>query len=191
MPIAVTTAPAIEPITRAEAKANAAIAHDADDALLDRRITAAREAVEEHCGRRLITQTLLQAEERFPARCEPAVLRLQPVVQSVTSVTYLDPDGDRQTWDSAEYLVDAGLPVGNYSGRLMPAHGFSWPIIREQHGSIEITYVSGCGDDASDVPATIRAAIEFLVAHWLITDREGAMQIPAAFFDLLGNYRVW
>jgi uncharacterized phiE125 gp8 family phage protein len=81
------TAPAEEPVTLVEAKAQCKVDHSADDALLAIFIQSAREAAEHITGRAFITQTWELVLDAFPA----AEIQLsKPKIQSITSVKYLD-----------------------------------------------------------------------------------------------------
>lgn len=79
----------------------------------------------------------------------------KPNLQSVTSIVYIDTAGDSQTWDAADYQVDANRVFP----RIAPAYGESWPSTRDQMNAVTITAVYGYGDDWNDVPESIRHAI--------------------------------
>ncbi len=139
-------------------------------------ITAAREKVEETLWRTLITQSRRQAMDHWPHRSWHGSLRPDdpdfhnpnpiepdyPPLQSVDSITYLDTAGDRQTVDSSIYDVTR---LDLY-GRITLADGQVWPTNRGDAESIQINYVAGYGDAASNVPAMIRLALLQIVANW-------------------------
>lgn len=170
--------PGAEPVTVAEFKQHARINRIDEDPLIEAFLRAAREYCETHTRRQLSPATWRMTLDRFPA-CE---IRLPlPPLQSVTSITYVDGNGDVQTLAADRYEVDAS----SQPGRIHPAYGYSWPITREQLGSVNVTFVAGY----SDVPATITTAIKLLAAHYY-ENREavtaGALtEVPLAVESLL------
>lgn len=86
---------------------------------------------------------------------------------SVTSVTYVDGNGDSQTWAAGAtgYLTD--LPSGPYASRarVYPAYAISYPTLRTQPNAVTIRFVAGYGAAAA-VPSGIKAAMKLLIAHW-------------------------
>lgn len=129
-----------------------------EDALIADCVQAATdelEGVTGWLGRSLVQQTWRLSLPAFPSG--PIMLPLPPL-QSVTSVTYLDKDGVRQT------LGDTGAsPAGeDYSvvtdaevGYVAPAFGKSWPSGRRQGDAVQITFVAGYASPAA-VPAVVR-----------------------------------
>jgi len=110
---------------------------------------------------------------------------------SVTSIKYIDVNGDEQTWSSSEYQVDTDtLP-----GRIMPAYNCSYPNIRGGDlNAITVTYQAGYGSDASETPASIRHAVMMIAAH-LYENREHTApitisEVPMGALSLLGLERL-
>jgi uncharacterized phiE125 gp8 family phage protein len=109
---------------------------------------------------------------------------------SVTSITFIDGDGDTQTLPASTYNVDAtSIP-----GRVAPAQGLFWPILNDYiPGSVKITYVAGSYGDGVDVntcPQTIISAMLLLIDH-LYNHRGAASElnlknIPLGVDALLG-----
>ena len=154
---AVTTAPASEPITTAEAKSQLRIDSSDEDTLVDNYITVARQTLETLMRRAFITQTITLKYDSFPSR-----IRLpRPPSASVTSITYVDTDGATQTWDSANYVLDSQVEPAS----IQPAYGVDYPNTRTQPNAVTVTYVAGYGS-ASDVPESIRLAIRLLVGSY-------------------------
>lgn len=81
--------------------------------------------------------------------------------QSVDAVTYLDTAGESQTLDPSAYRV-TGLLTDDC--RIRPAAGTSWPSSLMDREAVSITFTSGFGDEAGDVPPTIRHSILEMVA---------------------------
>lgn len=154
-------APGTEPVSTADAKSWMRVDLSDDNDLIDFLIAAARERLEEDAGRSLITQTWELKLDRFPSSDLTAIVLPRPPLISVSSITYVDEDGDTQTWSSAEYDVDAN----SEPGRITPAYNYTWPSTRDQANAVTITFVAGYGA-ASAVPKKILAAIKFLAAHW-------------------------
>lgn len=182
------TAPAAEPISLAEAKAQARVDHADDDTLIGALIDAAVDMVDGdgHLGRAMITQTWAQW-----APTAPGVIRLRMgPFQSLTSIQYFDENGTLQSADVADFEV---RKFGDLSD-VYPKDGKAWPTADARADAIKVTYVAGFGDAASDVPAGIRHALLMLVAHWYDT-RKAASEAslhdaPMAVDALLGRHRV-
>jgi uncharacterized phiE125 gp8 family phage protein len=158
MTLKLKTAPAAEPVTLADMQAVMGM-HDAGDTLrnsvIASRITAARMMAEEFTRKAIISQTWELYAPGFRSYFD-----LKMNLQSVTSLKYIDTDGNQQTLDEDQYLVD---PV---HGCLYPAYGVTWPSTRPQHNAVIVEHVAGYGPNASDVPNNVIEAIKFLVAHW-------------------------
>ena len=157
----VTTEPASEPVTTAEAKSHMRVDISDDDTLIDTYIAAARQWVERvGLWRSLITQTITLTLDEFP--CDYATIILpQPPAIAITSVTYIATDGTSTVWGASNYRLDAT----HEPARLTPAYGVSWPSTRDITGAVSIVYTAGYGA-ASAVPSAIKTAIKFLAANW-------------------------
>ncbi len=156
--IAVTTPPAVEPVSRVEAKNNLRVDFTDDDDLIDRIITAAREWVEGRTGRQLITATLEYRVDRFGSQ----IALPRPPLQSVTSIKYIDTAGDEQTLATTEYeATETREPA-----LIIPAYGKTWPATANHPEAVRVVYDAGYGDSAGDVPKAIRQAILLMVSHY-------------------------
>lgn len=159
-----TVAPAKEPITLAEAKAQCRIDVDvtAHDTELTNYIKAARALAEAYQNRQLITATYTATLEDFPSLYGHVPLP-RPPIQSITSITYTDTSGNTgQTVSGSNYT----LVKGSVSGVVVPAYQTAWPDVYAHEGAenVTVTFVAGYGDDPGDVPDTTRQAIRMLVA---------------------------
>lgn len=195
------TAPPVEPVTLAEARAHLRQEVDAalpDDALVAAQIRAAREWVEAHIGYATIQRQLRLTLDRFPAGDTIDLPRSRLI--SIDKVEYVDRNGDTQTWASANYAAD----TASEEGRLLRGFGVAWPGTRAQRQAVMITYTAGWPavesedggepDYAANVPQPIKAAMLLLIGHWylhreaVITGTITAKQ-PLAVEALLAPYR--
>lgn len=147
-----TSEPAAEPVSLTDLKAALNVDHSNDDDELTRLIEFGRQAVERDTGLSLITQTWRLKLDAWP--CKAIVLH-NPPVQSVTSITYVDTNGDTQTWDSGNYVVD----TDSQPGLVTLAYSKSWPTLRGDNRGITVTYVTGFGDASTDVPYELVQAV--------------------------------
>jgi uncharacterized phiE125 gp8 family phage protein len=153
----ITTQPDVEPITLDEAKLNLRVVCDADDDLITALIVAARRWCEQYENRAYITQTITAKTFWLPSE----IILPLPLLQLVTSITYIDTAGDEQTLSSDLYDVD----VYREPGRVTKAYGESYPSLRGDINGVTIIYKAGYGDTAADVPQETRQAIQLFVAH--------------------------
>lgn len=174
-----TVPPSTEPVTLADAKAQARIDTTADDALVSSLIIAARQYAEKYTNRAFITQTWQMWIDLWPAATEPlwdgvrqgTVSSLNKIhtitlprapLQSVTKIQYFDDNDAATLWPSSNYFVD----TAREPGRLALRSGATWPIPSRLTNGILVEYVVGYGADGSAVPEAIKTAIRQLVAHW-------------------------
>lgn len=174
-PSIVTTAPSVEPVTLAAAKmhlrrddrdADGNLVDQPDDDLVSSLISAARQHVEKYCNARWAEQTLA-------CRCDSFAdfVRLpEGPLKSVTSIAYVDTDGETQTLDDAVYEVcRSGLEPS-----IMIKPGQTWPAIRS--GSfVTLTAVFG-----GEVPPAIKVAILLFVGAWYENREETAIGVSVA-----------
>ena len=179
------TAPASEPVTLAEAKLHLRVDFDDDDTLIAAQIASAREVVEAIARRALITQTWDLVLDAFPG-VYYIDLPLPPL-QSVTSVKYVDEDGNEHTFSSTYYIVD----TYREPGRLVLASNASWPsnTLQETAG-VRVRFVAGYGDDGDDVPAKFKQAILLLIGHYYehresVSDERSLAILPQGVRELL------
>lgn len=145
------TAPGVEPLEPAKLKGPLRIDYTDDDIELDDLIVEARQWAESELGRVLITQTVT---EKFVSLGDTLELRWPPV-QSVTSVAYIDTNGDSQNLSTSIYELGHHLGIG----RVRLKYSQVWPATRDQDDAVTVTYKTGYGDAATDVPRAIRNAM--------------------------------
>src|SRR3990167_4943629 len=194
--LTLSTAPTVEPVTRAEAKLWLRVDSDltADDSLIDSLILSARQEVESYLFRRLVNSTWTLKFDAFPLGGDRSILIPYPPLSSVSSFTYLATDGTSTalTGSGTDYSVD----TNSEPGRVYPAYGTVWPATYAYPLSVTITYVAGYGAAASNVPDAIKTAIKIAVARMyeyrepMVTGTIVA-QLPEIAENLLNPYRVW
>ena len=152
-----TTAPTTFPVTLTEAKAHCRVTDDDDNNYIVDLIKVATAKVETDTARQLIDAIWTLTLDAFPK----IIYLPYPPVQSVTSVKYYDSAGSQQTWGSSNYQTDLLAEPG----RIQPAYGLSWPDVRSQLNVVEVIYVAGYGDEASDVPVELKQGIKLWLAQ--------------------------
>jgi uncharacterized phiE125 gp8 family phage protein len=169
------------------------VSHDTEDDLISSLIVAARRVAEASLKRALVTQTIDITVDDW---CELMVGRHpdgrlylpRPSLQSVQSITYIDSEGDEQTWAADGYIVSPGSP-----GRIVPASGLTYPSLGAYPDAVTIRAVVGYGE-ATEVPATIKAAMKMMLAHWYENREAVAMgstsEMPFAV-DVLLAAEMW
>lgn len=168
--LVVTSAPATDPITLAEAKAFARIDTTADDTLVTDLITAARVYAEPILNRTFVDTTYEWTLDRFPFDGR-ALLLPRPPLASITSITYVDTAGANQTWSNTKYDFDLATLVG----RVLPSFGESYPATRWQMNAVKLTFIGGDGSQAAqreDVKLLMKTLVaESYERRLLTTDR--------------------
>jgi len=154
----VTSGPAIEPVTVDEVKDFSGIEYTEHDILLEGFISATRAAAEEYTGRAFIEQTIQMKMDYWP----DVILYLPcPPLMSVTKIATLD-EGDVETeYDSSNYyVITQGFP-----GRVVLKHSVTAPQnTARDYGGFLIEFKAGYGDEAEDVPSSIRNGIKLWTA---------------------------
>ncbi len=181
-----TVAPTVEPVSLVEAKRNLRItAADSDDEILSL-IKQSREQVETDTQLQLINATWVMTLDYFPAEIE---IR-KPPVSSITSVAYIDFNGDSQTFLSTKYkLDDKSKPA-----RLVPVFNDAWPTTRGEINAVTVTFVAGYGAAATAVPELAKRAMHLLIAHWF-NNREAVIigptgsALPLAYKTIIQSLR--
>lgn len=149
-----TTTPSSEPVTAAEVRAYLRIAHTSEDSTLTNfLIPAARSAIEASSRRCIAPCTLTLKLDRFPAGIDPIKIP-RPPLRSITSITYVDGDGDTQTLSSSAYSVD----VASEPGLVFLVYGGAWPSTRYIDNAVMVTAAAGWTDSTS-MPSGLRIAV--------------------------------
>lgn len=189
----IVTPPAVEPVSLTEAKLHLRLAvydedadlYDAEDSNISALITSAREMVEAHTRRVLITQTWDVAFDSFP---EGQVFEFPfAPLQSVTTVTYINCSGESATF--TDFTVDL------FRNGIRLKSGFSWPSILAGT-QVVVRFVAGYGASGAAVPASIRRSILLIIGHHhanreavIVDTRAVADVLPLGVDSLLSPYR--
>jgi hypothetical protein len=175
-----TTTTYLDNIADSSLGAGAPSTNTTGDPLIAALITAARQAAESITRRALVTQTWKLVLDEFPrpnmnissanwygpqwgtqpgplsvARVDGQtgfeIYLINPPLQSVASIKYIDVDGVQQTLATDQYIVD----TTSEPARITPAYGVTWPQTRNQINTVEVTFTCGYGAAAA-VPAGIK-----------------------------------
>ena len=190
------TPPAVEPVGLNEAKAYLGVLDSAEDNLISNLITAARQAVEQYCGRVLISQSWRLTLDTWPQeaivngglrddgallaanhRLGGGVVAIQlpkPPLQAVLAIRVYSAAGPAATIPASNYVVDGAATPG----RVVMTSGASLPVIGQTVRGLEIDFTAGYGATANDVPAVLRQAV--LQAVKALYGRDGDQSLAAA-----------
>jgi uncharacterized phiE125 gp8 family phage protein len=184
------TPPAVEPISLTEAKEHCRVEGSDSDQFLARAILTARLRLEALTGRALITQTWKLTLDRFLRAIEIPL----PPCQAVTAIDYFDSNGRAQTVDLQTISIEG---VGDAAPAIVrPLPQTSWPATIDLPAAVSITFRSGYGDTADDVPEQLRTAILMHVAQqydnrWItMAPGSGTMATPEGYDDLVSDFRL-
>lgn len=178
------TPPAAEPVSLELAKAHMKVSNAVEDTLVELYVKAAREHCEAITGARFIHQTWELALDAFP---DGAIELPGYPLSSVTSVEYLDENGDPQAVDAGLLVLDTFKRPG------WVTCSEDWPATQDTINAVRVTYVVGFGAAADAVPSDIVNAI-LLAAGDLYENRQGrqkdALNENPAVDALLWPYRT-
>lgn len=147
--------PSSWPVTLEEAKAYCRIQESADDSIVLALIQAATVYAEDYTNRSIAPKTYTLKLPQFPV----AEIKLpKPIVQSVTSIQYIDTSGATQTFSSGNYFIVAA----DLEASIFLNYGQTWPSTRTNRQAVTVTYVAGY----STCPELLKTCIKMLVNHW-------------------------
>lgn len=190
------TAPVVEPVSLAEAKAQCRVDGTDEDAYIASLISTAREYVENVLDLSLITQVWEARYDTFPLW--EIILPRPPMQTGTVTVIYRDEGGVSRTITSAAnaFQVDAFATPG----RIYPNYEGVWPAVRGDENSVTVRWTAGYGASGGNVPQTVKSLIMLLVAHWfemrqpVVAGYSQVPPVPQTFETLLaasgwGGYR--
>jgi hypothetical protein len=200
------TPPTDEPVTLSEVKSWSRIDTDDDDALVQQLIASARYQAEQYLRRSLLTQSWklthdlgrsLANDQIGEGTYDLPISILYGVlprdielpkgpIQTITSVTTYALDNTSSVYDPSLYFLDQA------GERLVLNIGAIWPANMRPRAAAEFLYVTGYGDDPSDVPQPIKTGIMIHVASLYEQRGQSAdsMDIPAGAKRLYAPFRV-
>ncbi len=189
MALSLVTAPTLDPVSLAEARAQCKLDIPDEDALIAGYLLAAREHVETETHRALITQTWDLTLDEWPEQ----IVLPRPPVQSVTAITYLDSAGTLQTLNPSQYRL-LKLATGEWA--VCRAYGVVWPAVQSIEACITVRFVCGYGSAPGSIPEALRQAILLLVEHWhknrsAVSEKGTEREIPLGVERLIFPHRVF
>jgi uncharacterized phiE125 gp8 family phage protein len=181
------SAPAVEPVTLAEAKTHCRIDTADEDAYVSALITTAREYIEEVLDVSMISQTWEARYDVFPLW--EIILPRAPMASGTVTVIYRDEAGQNQTITSAAGAFQTDHNI--VPGRIYPLYEDVWPAVRGDENSVTVRYPAGYGATGASTPAILRHAVLLLCAHWfemrqpVVTGYSQVLPVPQTFETLL------
>ena len=182
MPLTLTTPPTTEPVGIEDLKTWLGYPGDDQNTVFQDLIQAATGHVEKTLWRQLVTATYTLTMNGFPTQ----IFLPRPPFQSLTSITYIDTNGDSQTLSSSVYQVSGTDPA-----MICAAYNQTFPSVRDQVDSVTVTYVAGYGA-SHEVPEPIRQSVLMIAASWwnAMNCGGGSGDIPQAATNMLATYEL-
>ncbi len=189
MPLSYTTLtqPIVEPVTLALAKQQCVVdsTNTDDDDLISGLIVASRQYVEKKMERAIYNRNMQMNLDYFPypdmgstigrhnkfpffSRYweELAIRLVYPSCVEVTSISYVDQNGDTVVLDPSTYTVD----TNSEPARIFPTGLLYWPWCANfQPGNVKVLWTAGTYGDGvlvDNCPQTIKQAILLLISYW-------------------------
>lgn len=156
MSLFLVTAPAAEPVSLADVKLHLRVDTTAENDLIAGLNTTARQYAEAFTQRAIPQQTWDWKLDAFPCGSE-FYLPKAPCI-SVTSISYVDTNGDSQTLATTVY--DTDLPTGPHAraGRIFLKYGQSWPQTRDIPNAVTVRFVAGYSGTAVTVASLTQSS---------------------------------
>lgn len=155
-------APAIEPVSLADAKSWLREDGSDEDQLIQALIVSARMTIEAHTRRFLVTQGWRLVYDAWPdSVCAESTLVIPfSPFQAATAIRVYDANDVAQLLDAATYRAPAASEGGRIVFRSLP------PAPGRGKDGIEVDFTIGYGALATQTPEPLRRAILMLAAHW-------------------------
>ncbi|MGD9656566.1 MAG: hypothetical protein AB7U61_02840 [Methylocystis sp.] len=179
-------APAIEPVSLADAKSWLREDGADEDQLIQALIVAARMTLEAYARRFFITQSWRLVFDCWPDSVASKSTLYIPFApfEAVIAIRVFDANGVAQTLVAPTYRAPASNDGGRISFTTAP------PAAGRATDGIEIDFNVGYGALAGDVPQPLRHAILALVAHWREhRGDDGDDALPKAVAQLAAPFR--
>jgi len=202
--LTISSAASTDILTTAEAKTHLRVTHSAEDTYIGTLIKVATTFAEKYCASAFVDTTYKMTMENwqdvFVSNSTPVggfyspytglsqILLPKSPISSVSSITYYDTDNAQQTWASSNYNV---LNPENQKGFIEVADGSEYPSIYSRGNAITITFISGYGAAASDVPDTIKQAVLLIIGNLYEKREDMVHRMPTSAEYLLEPFRIW
>jgi uncharacterized phiE125 gp8 family phage protein len=141
----------------------------AEESTVNMFIAAIREEAESRMRRALITQQWEMVLDGFPLGRDAIKIPMPPL-QSVDSITYLDPLGATQTMAPELYRILADSSPACQPGYVMPVYGQLWPATLPDMATVRIKFTCGYGPivDPADPGASQPNNIPKGIMQWML-----------------------
>lgn len=180
-PVAHPTAPEI--ISLSAAKLHLKVDTTDDDTLITDLIQAAIESAENYTG---ISINEAKFEVKSDCFINDHEFKVSPV-QSITSVKYLDEDGNEQTLATAKYEL---LPIDKYVQKIQYPDFDELPTVKEDSSkAVVVALTTGYAD--GKVPKAIQSAIKLIIGDLYENRQDRADKLPKRSESLLRKYRLY
>lgn len=190
------TPPAIQPLSLKEVKNHLRILgddHDDEIISLIEEVTSLLDGRGGELGRCLITQRWKWTFDAPGAGKGQIEIPLPPL-QAVESIRWRRVDTEvGALWDDVDVASNVDVLYGHYVGRMEPLPHYVWPWAPGER--VELVFRAGFGDSSTDVPAVLRRAMKFILAHWF--EHPSAVEVcdmrevPISAQRILDRWRIW
>ncbi len=184
MGLSMVSPPASEPLTLTQAKLFLRVDTTDEDDMIAGLISAAREKVELHTDRQLVTATYKFTHRPHANFLWDGHLQLpKPPVQAVTQIQVTDDSGNVTTLDSSTYVVYRERTPCQNEYTTLPTFGWT------REDAIIVTF-TGYGVAAA-VPQGVTTAMYWLIATFYKNREEMDSPINSSIERLLDSYTAW
>lgn len=160
--------PTFEPVELSQARLQCSLpdAVGYHDPLLTDLVKTAREQVEKDSGLALCTGTYTFKRTTWTDSFYRDWFELSDLrpITAVTAITYVDANGDTQTWATSNYVAPTEHDVAPV---VTLAYDAEWPTLRGDRNGITITATAGYASQAT-IPMRAKQAVLMLVGHWFL-----------------------
>ena len=215
--LTVSSAAESEILTTAEAKTHLRVTHSAEDTYIDTLIKVATQYAEKYCAGNFIETTYKMTMESWndvfvsnatqlsndnvlksysypsggyysPYTGLPQIFLPKAPLSSVSSIQYYNSDNVQEIFSDDDYNV---LNPENQKGFIELVDGKDFPNIYSRGSAITITFVSGYGSSASDVPEPIKQAVLLIIGSLYEKREDTVKRMPTTVEYLLEPYRIF
>tara|TARA_R100000329_G_scaffold146597_1_gene133261 strand:- start:654 stop:1313 length:660 start_codon:yes stop_codon:yes gene_type:complete len=206
-----------EILTTSEAKTHLRVTHSAEDTYIATLIKVAQQYAEKYCGGSFTESTYEMTMEAWndvfvsnatlgttsnllksytypvggyysPYTGLAQIVLPKAPVSSVTHIKYYDSNNSLQTWSDTNYNL---VKPENQKGFVELVDGKDFPSLFNRADAIKITFVSGYGSSASDVPETIKQAVLLIIGSLYEKREDTVKRMPTTVEYLLEPYRIF